>query len=82
VQIHNEDEKALIECFCKNDGKLLYVYFGQNGIERHGMVRERASKSELQALRRLLRSGHVVRSGCGDFGWVSYKLKGFDPPLT
>jgi hypothetical protein len=79
VNIHNEDEKALIECFRKSDGKLLYVYFGRNGIERHGIAREKASKSELQALRRLLRSGHVVRSGCGDFGWVSYKLKGFHP---
>jgi hypothetical protein len=78
MQIHNEDEKALIECFRQNGGKLIYFHFGRNCVARDGLVRARASSSELKALARLLRTGHIVRNGSGDFRWVSYKLKGFD----
>jgi hypothetical protein len=82
MQIHDEDEKALIECFRQNRGTLIYFYFGRNGVTRDGLLRVKASQSELKALARLLRSGHVVRNGSGDFRWVSYKLKGFDPHST
>lgn len=82
MQIHNKYEKALIECFHQNRGKLTYFHFGRDGVVRDGVLRSRASKLELKALARLLRSGHVVRNCSGDFGWVQYRLKGFDPSST
>ena len=67
MRYHTDDEKALIKTFQDCGGERT-VFF------RHGQPQ--LPKPMAEALMRLIRSGHIRRHASGDFGWVSYRLRG------